>query len=186
MTESKDIKNAGGWFPVSKRDKRRIFSIPTPRALTCWAVWSELLDYANWKKLLRFKLSQVTLARRVGIGRRTVHHCLHDLKAAGLLTYTAPKTATVGNDSTKFALKPSVPPWFTGDHPPWSPSDHPHGRSTFDVKRPLLNNGDNQRLSPVDKNDAPETAPPPDGGGGPASKKKTQRRDSWLPEGGLK
>jgi len=185
MTESKDIKNAGGWFPVSKRDKRRIFSIPTPRALTCWAVWSELLDYANWKKLLRFKLSQVTLARRVGIGRRTVHHCLHDLKAAGLLTYTAPKTATVGNDSTKFALKPSVPPWFTGDHPPWSPSDHPHGRSTSSVNRPLLNNGDNQRLSPVDKNDAPDPAPAPDGAGRPASGKKV-RRNSWMPEGGLK
>ena len=168
----------GGWFPASKRDKRRIFNIPSPRALTCWAVWSELLDYANWKKLLRFQLSQVTVARRVGIGRRTVHLCLGDLKAAGLLTYVAPKSATAGNDSTKFVLKPSVPPW--------SPSDHPHGRSTFDVKRPLLNNGDNQRLSPVDKNNAPETAPPPHGGGGPASKKKTQRRDSWLPEGGLK
>ena len=182
MTKPTESKNGGGWYPASKRDKRIIYAIPTPRALTCWAVWSELIDYANWKKLLRFKLSQVTLARRVGIGRRTVHHCLHDLKAAGLLTYTAPKTATIGNDSTKFALKPSVPPWFTGDHPPWSPSDHPHGRSTSSVNRPLLNNG--ERSSPVDKNDAPDPAPAPDGAGRPASGKKV-RRTSWMPEGEL-
>lgn len=206
MPKTTEAKNGNGWFPVSKADLRTVAGIPGSRKHSALAVWIELLKFANYKHSTRFTLNQGTLARYAVLGRRTVGYCLADLRDAGLLTFSAPRLKNGRQSATTIKIRPSVPPYGAkpsaenahGSNPRkhWAETGPPHNTPENIDSAPCakkdahrlhsIKQGDNQRLSPIDKNDAPDPAPAPDGAGRPASKKKTQRRDSWLPEGGLR
>jgi hypothetical protein len=203
MTESKDIKNGGGWFPVSKADLRTVAGIPGSRKHSALAVWIELLKFANYKHSTRFTLNQGTLARYAVLGRRTVGYCLADLRDAGLLTFSAPRLKNGRQSATTIKIRPSVPPYGAkpsaenahGSNPRkhWAETGSPHNTPenidsapcADDARLHLRSDKQQGATLPSCKKDA-DPAPAPDGAGRPASGKKPKRRDSWMPEGGLK
>ena len=203
MTESKDIKNGGGWFPVSKADLRTVAGIPGSRKHSALAVWIELLKFANYKHSTRFTLNQGTLARYAVLGRRTVGYCLADLRDAGLLTFSAPRLNNGRQSATTIKIRPSVPPYGAkpsaenahGSNPRkhWAETGSPHetpenidsAPCADDARLHLRSDKQQGATLPSCKKDA-DPAPAPDGAGRPASGKKPKRRDSWMPEGGLK
>lgn len=203
MPKTTEAKKGNGWFPVSKADLRTVAGIPGSRKHSALAVWIELLKFANYKHSTRFTLNQGTLARYAVLGRRTVGYCLADLRDAGLLTFSAPRLNNGRQSATTIKIRPSVPPYGAkpsaenahGSNPRkhWAETGSPHNTPenidsapcADDARLHLRSNKQQGATLPSCKKDA-DPAPAPDGAGRPASKKKTQRRDSWLPEGGLR
>lgn len=202
-TPSPENDSGGGWFPVAKADLRTVAGIPGSRKHSALAVWVELLKFANWKKSLRFNLDQATIARYAVLGRRTVGYCLADLRDAGLLAFSAPRLKNGRQSATTIKIRPSVLPYGAkpsaenahGSNPRkhWAETGSPHNTPenidsapcADDARLHLRSNKQQGATLPSCKKDA-DPAPAPDGAGRPASGKKPKRRDSWMPEGGLK
>ena len=101
---------SGSWFPVARGDFYRIIAAPHSCRHSAALVWSELLQFANFKRSLKFELSQIAIADRLHMGRRTVGDAVALLASLELLTWTSPKGKGGKNVSSKFHLKPSVSP----------------------------------------------------------------------------
>lgn len=202
MPKTTEAKKGNGWFPVSKADLRTVAGIPGSRKHSALAVWIELLKFANYKHSTRFTLNQGTLARYAVLGRRTVGYCLADLRDAGLLTFSAPRLNNGRQSATTIKIRPSVPPYGAkpsaenahGSNPRkhWAETGSPHetpenidsAPCADDARLHLRSNKQQGATLPSCKKDA-DPAHAPDGAGRPASGKKV-RRDSWMPEGGLR
>lgn len=199
MPAPKPTKTGNGWFPISKTDLRTIYNrIPGHRAISALAVWVQLLQLANMSRSVKVAVFQQALAKYAHLSLRMVAYCIVDLRDAGLLDYTAPRLTNGRQGQTVFTIKPSIAPF--GGKPD---ANSAHGFSGGAIEKNPVNidsapcakkdahrlhsikQGDNQRLSPIDKNDAPDPAHAPDGAGRPASGKKPKRRTSWMPEGRL-
>jgi len=197
MPAPKPTKTGNGWFPISKTDLRTIYNrIPGHRAISALAVWVQLLQLANMSRSVKVAVFQQALAKYAHLSLRMVAYCIVDLRDAGLLDYTAPRLTNGRQGQTVFTIKPSIAPF--GGKPD---ANSAHGFSGGAIEKNPVNidsapcaKKDAHRLHsikqqgaklPSCKKDA-DSAHAPDGAGRPASGKKPKRRDSWMPEGGLK
>ncbi len=104
--------NAGGWFPVGRRDVATILDHSGEGgAGTMLAVWLSLLSVANSERSTSVVIHIGRVARLSGVSYRTAANALRRLASAGLVVIHPRKLdGTSANDASLYEIRATVSP----------------------------------------------------------------------------